>query len=193
MTQIQDGTGKGYLAKVDARNKLETFSTSQTEEDYHLKKGSGFNIETPVITLTSAAKSGVLYVKNNSVDDIVITGFFNLLGAITGTTSGNMFLYYEFDTVGGTLIAATTNVVTPVNKRAGGATTLDATVLYGAQGLTVDSGLKKISSLSTGTGINPLFVRVILPKGSSVSVSIQPFTGTTNMSLIAALDCFIDD
>lgn len=191
MSHIQDGTGKGFLAKVDSSNSLVVSATSQTAEEHHVAEGHAFNIETPIITLTSAAKSGVLYLKNTGTEDITVTGFFNLLGEITGTTSGNMFLYYEFDTVGGTLIAATSNVVTPANKRVGSKNLLSATVLYGAQGLTVDSGLKKITSLSTGGGRNPLFVRVVLPKGSSVSVSIQPFTGTTSMSLIAALDCYI--
>lgn len=189
-SQIQDGKGNGYLVEVDSRNKLVTASTTQTEEEYHLAKGDGFNVETPVITLTSNAKSGVLYIKNNDDEDLVITGFFNLLGAISGTTSGDMYLYYEFDTVGGTLISSTSNIITPVNKRAGSTNVLNATVLYGAEGKTTDTGLKKITSLSTGNGRNTLFVRVILPRGSSVSVSIKPFTGTTSMALIAALDCY---
>ena len=65
-------------------------------------------------------------------------------------------------------------------------------MFFGAEGLTVDSGLKKITSLSTSTGINPLLVHIVLPKTHSVAISITPFVGTTNMSLVAALDCYVD-
>jgi hypothetical protein len=190
--EIRDGSGTGYMAKVDAVNRLHVAAETIAHEENHTIEGLGFNVETPLITLTTGGKSGVLYLKNNEEVDIIITGFFNLLGEVTGVTSGNILLEYEFNTGGGTLIAATGNVITPANKRVGSNNTMAATVLYGAEGLTVDAGLSKISSLSTSTGINPLLVHITLPKGQSVSVSITPFVGTTSMALIAAIDCYVN-
>ncbi len=188
---IEDGAGTGSKAMVDSAHRLLTSSESISHEENHTLKGFGFNVETPIITLTTGGKSGVLYFKNNEDDDIVITGFFNLLGEVTGTTSGNIILEYEFDTTGGTLVS-TANEMTTTNKRVGDTNSIDAIVFFGAEGLTVDSGLKKITSLSTSTGINPLLVHIVLPKTHSVAISITPFVGTTNMSLVAALDCYVD-
>lgn len=192
--EIKNGTGDGdYRARVDSANRLHVSAETITHEINHTIEGFGFNIETPLITLSTSGKSGVLYFKNNEEKDIIITGFFNLLGEITGTISGNMILEYEFNTVGGTLIAAASNIITPVNKRPGSSNTIDVTALYGAEGLTTDSGLKTITSLSTGTGRNTLVVHIALATNQSVSVSITPFTGTTNMDLIAAMDVYIVD
>ena len=190
--KILDSTGTGFGVKVDKANRLHVASESISHAENHAHSGFGFNIETPVITLTSAAKSSVLYLKNNEDEDIVCVGFFHLLGEITGTLSGDLIYQVEYNTVGGTLIAATSNIITPVNKRVGSNNTVDVTALYGAQGLTVDSGLDSITSLSTGTGRNTLLLQIVLPKGQSVAVSITPFTGTTNMDLISAVDIYHD-
>lgn len=193
MSVIKDGTGGGHVVKVDSANRIHTSAETVTHEINHTIEGHGYNIETPVITLTTAGKSGVLYLKNNEDKDIIITGFFNLMGEVTGTTSGNIILEYEYNTAGGTLISSVCNTITPTNKRIGSTNSIDVTALYGAEGKTVDSGLSGITSLSTSTGRNTLLVQLTLPKNQSISVSITPFTGTSNVGVIAALDCYIVD
>ena len=193
MSFIEDGTGDGYSAKVTSGNRLSVLADIETVETQHVKNGDSFNVETPVITLTSGAKSGVLYIKNTGEKDIVITGFFNLTGPSTGAlATEHMLLHYEFNTTAGTLLSATSNVVTAVNKRVGSNKTLPATIQYGAQGLTVDASLTGITSVSTSAGRNTLLLTLALPKSQSVSVSITPFSSNTSMVLIAALDCYIE-
>jgi len=170
---IEDGTGKGFKLKITSANRARVESVEQSIEQRQNGSGNSFNIETPIIKLTTANESGVLYLKNTGSEDIVITGFFNLLGNSTGG-AGDFFLFYRFNTDGGTLKSTTANVITPVNKNGGSSETFPGTVLFGAEGKTVDSGLKTISSLSTGTGRNTLLVEIVLPKSSSISVSIQP-------------------
>jgi hypothetical protein len=189
MSVIEDGTGTGNTLQITSGNRASTFAVTEAQELFRTSQGDSFNIETPVIPLTSDNKSGVLYIENNDDIDLVITSFFNLIGDTTGG-SGNMLIEFEFNTVGGTLVS-TANVVTPVNKLTGSTKELDATVFYGAEGLTVDSGLKKITSLSNFTGRNILPLTIILPKGNNVSVSITPFTSNTNMDIIAAVDCYL--
>lgn len=190
--EITNGVGDGHKLKITRSNRAATEAITTTHEQHHTSNGAGFNVETPLVTLTTANESGVLYLENDGVADIVITGFFNLIGASTGG-SGDFFIYYRFNTKAGTLKEATTNVIVPVNKNAGSNNSLTATVLYGTEGLTVDSDLRTITSLASGTGRNPLFVEVVIPRGSSVSVSIKPQVGNTLMTLIAALDCYEED
>lgn len=190
---ITDGTGTGVMACVSADNRLKTDAITTSKEVSALENQWAFNIETPLITLTSAGKSGVLYLKNNEQSkNIHISGFFNLLGNSTGG-SGDLYLYYEFNTVGGTFVAATSNTVTPVNKYVGSTKSMSATVLFGAEGLTVDTGLKAITSLSTSIGRNPLFVEILLPPAGSIAVSVKPQASNTSMDLIAAIDCHLKD
>jgi len=70
MTQIHDGTGKGYVAKVDASNRLHVQSVNETESLHSLDKGTAYNINTGLISITDDAT--LLYLKNNENDDLVV-------------------------------------------------------------------------------------------------------------------------
>lgn len=189
MATIDDGTGSGRKAGVTIANRVETFSVTRNSELLRTEEGDSYNIETPCITLTSTAKSGLLFVRNNEPEDLVITGFFNLFG--NNSASGSrMLLHYEFNANSGTLVTTTSNTITPVNKRVGNPKTLDATALFGFEGATINTGLRAITSLSNFTGRNSLFVEVVLPQGNSVAISCTPFVGTTNQEILAAVDCY---
>jgi hypothetical protein len=189
--RIQDGSGTGRLCKVTSDGRLDTFSVSETEEDKGVIAGTSFNIETPIITLTTGNKSGLLYVKNDDELDLILTGFFTLTGASTGG-SGYILVEHEYNptSAGSTLISAGTDVLA-VNKSVGNARQLNATIKYGAEGSTVDAGLKKITGLHTGTGQLVLSVTINLTKGASIAVSITPQAGNTSMPVIAAIDCYL--
>jgi len=189
MSIIKDGTGTSSLAKVSTKGRLSTFSITETEELFQIGEGNAYNIETPTFTLTGSVKSAVLYVKNNEEKDLIITGFFTLLGTSTGGT-GDLTIFHEFNTVAGSIVS-TANTITPVNKNAGSAKSLDVDAYYGFNGATVDTGLKSITSLSTATGRNPLLVSVTLPKSKSITVSVTPQSGNTSMQILAALDCHL--
>jgi hypothetical protein len=49
---VQDGTGRGYHAKVDANFRLHTQSVTDTAEQAANREGDAYNINTGVITLT---------------------------------------------------------------------------------------------------------------------------------------------
>ena len=69
---IRDGKGLGFLAQVTSRNKLAVDSVSTDIAVDENKRGNSYNINTGVITLTDAADTPVLYVKNNEDEDLVI-------------------------------------------------------------------------------------------------------------------------
>jgi hypothetical protein len=55
-------------------------------------KGDAYNINTGVITLTSANKSAVLYLKNNAAENLYIDTLFYLIGNSTGISTHSFTL-----------------------------------------------------------------------------------------------------
>ena len=53
---IQDGTGKGFSAKVDSSNRLRTFSTTLSEYDFVTAQGRAFNVNTQNLTPASSSE-----------------------------------------------------------------------------------------------------------------------------------------
>ena len=77
--KIEDGTGKGFEAKVDDLNRMHTHAFNVPLTSFASTRGDAFNISSGLVTLTTAGESGLLYIKNNECDDIsVITEFINI-------------------------------------------------------------------------------------------------------------------
>ena len=69
-TTIEDGSGKGFSAKVDSTNKL---SVRATVEDSQLEgtfTGDTYVIGTPFLTQTSDTANGLIYFKNE--EDVLL-------------------------------------------------------------------------------------------------------------------------
>jgi hypothetical protein len=85
---IKDGTGNGFTAKVDSTNRLTTFSTTLSEYDYVTARGRAFNVNTQDVTPASSSQTPVFYLKNDSVNNIVIEAwFFGVGGPQTGAAA----------------------------------------------------------------------------------------------------------
>ena len=65
--QIQDGTGKGYVSGVDARNRLLTSTINETTFQHAAEKGDAYFLGTPQITLTNNASSAIFFIENNDL------------------------------------------------------------------------------------------------------------------------------
>lgn len=65
MPQIQDGSGKGYWAKVDQFNRLHTAGTNRTEIEYvSINNGDAYSVTTTNYTFNSTNEHPWLYIKN---------------------------------------------------------------------------------------------------------------------------------
>jgi hypothetical protein len=93
-TQLRDGTGKGYLAKVDARNDLHTAALTRTISQVKALSGWMFSCPVPVYT-TSSAGGRLLAVKVTETAKIcVLEGFrMNWNG---GSTNFNRTVYVDY-------------------------------------------------------------------------------------------------
>lgn len=188
-TTIKDGTGAGYGVQVTKSNKIQTLSVTEDISAHHCFEEEAYNVNTGTISLTSAGESGALYFKNLEDTEIIISAFFYLLGTNTGG-SGDTLVQVHRNPTGGTLISNGTTI-TPVNRNFGSSKTLNATVLKGAEGLTVTGGSVVIESIFPSVGRQVISVgAIVLPRGSSVAISITPPTSTTAQDIQMALSLY---
>lgn len=175
--QIEDGTGKGRKAGVDTTNKLLARATIESIFDEAAEEGLANFIGTPLITLTNAAESAIFYIKNNEDVDIIFENFYFVAEATTGGAP-DMFRVSFYKNP--TSISSGT-AVTPLNQNFGSSRILDATVEYGAQGSAVTGGTNA-ALLSFPIGVfNDTNAKLILPKGTSLAITVTPPTGNTSM------------
>lgn len=195
---IKDGTGSGYISKVSQNNRLLVSATVEDLRDHAAESGNKFNINTGDITLTSAAKTTVLYLKNNEDDPLLVNGIIYLLGNSTGG-SGDGKMDVIRNPTAGDIITNANNVATGTgiesNLNFGSTKTLTADMYKGATGETVVSGSDGISIstiLSTPSGRNALNVGAItIPRGSSIAIDYTPQTGNTSQTIQVALSVFL--
>jgi len=182
--QIIDGTGSGKKAKVDNGNRLHTHSVSESIIEFAALNGESYNINTGTITLTTANESAVLYFKNNGENPINIASVGYLLGNSTGG-AGDLLATVYLNPTTGTIVSGATDVDINVNKNFGSSKVLAVDAYKGAEGNTITNGGDAYYSLLNGAGKQYVISTgtVVIPKGSSIGVSITPQTGNTNMDI----------
>lgn len=177
--EITDGTGKGLSAGVDRNNRLLVNAINETIFQYAAEEGQAFFIGTPLINLTNASQSAIIYVENNEDEPLILGTFFLIAEATTGG-SPNMFRVSWYKNPTSISSPTTTSAL---NQNFGSSNELDATIQYGAQGSTVTGGgLAAILSFPIGQ-FNQFDANLVLEKGSSFALTVTPPTGNTSMNV----------
>ena len=117
---IQDGTGKGYLAKVDDRNRLRTRAVTESEFDQATLEGEAFNVNTLLQTM-GAGNSALFRLTNNESRSIVLVGWFVGTDGITTTADNPLVAVYG----GVTGFSGAETAVPVVNRNIGSARTFN--------------------------------------------------------------------
>jgi len=189
MAIIQDGTGAGNSASVDNKNRLGISGMTDSSFVTASHEGKGFFIHSGKITLTSANKSMIIYAKNTSDEDIVISRTTIHLGASTGG-SGNAEYRVAINPSSGTVLTGTDgvdyNTLIPFNNNLGKQSSdpFPGTARAGVEGTTAISLFGEVTGLLIAPGIYNLDSTISLPKGASVATLIVPPTGNTNMEVV---------
>ena len=192
MAIIQDAA-TGKTARVNLDNTLSAHSISLTEAEHATDLGDSYNINSGLVTLTTAGESGILYFKNNEDRNVHIDGLVMILGPSTGgvaTDTTRIRVYGDPTT--GTLIsgAATADIVR--NRNIGITSSLDANVYKGAEGSTITDGTLFLDSLQNPASTVPIAIDITLPKGKAIAISYEPNDSNTNMKVQAAFNCHIE-
>lgn len=177
--QIQDGTGKGYLSGVDSKNRLLTATINETAFEHAAETGDAYFVGTPIITLTNANTSAIFFLENQENRPLILGEFF-INGEQTGATTNSFRVNFVKNP---TTIGPTFSATTPLNQNFGSSNELDSVSYYGAQGSGVSGGTL-VATLTFQTGqFNRVPANLVLEKGSSLGISIQPQTGSTNLAV----------
>ena len=174
--EITDGTGKGNSAGVDNTNRLLVRNISENIFQNAAEEGEAFFIGTPLITLTSAGESAICYIKNNENDALVLGRFFLVAETTNGTPTMFRVNWYKNPTSisSGTATSA-------LNQNFGSSEQLDADIEYGVEGSTITGGALA-ATLSFPVGqFNSIEANLVLEKGSSLVISVDPPAGNTSM------------
>lgn len=192
MEQIQDGTGKGYLAKVDTENRLLTSSITSAREEHASESGFSYNINTGVITLTNATITPVLYIKNNEEYDLIITSLIYQTGASANASGTTILVDVQRNP---TTISFSTAVEMNINRNFGSSRTLSVTAYKGATGATMSGGTKAFESILAVTTQRIAIATgaITLPRGSSIGINFTAATGNTSQAVEFAVACFLNN
>lgn len=141
--QLLDGTGKGFLARVDAENNLRVRAITETKEhNANHEDGEAYHA---LFAVNPAGTDDVIfYMKNNSPTDIIIEG-------ITWQTSAAEEVYYKLGDTGTT--GGTSVTITPSNMNAGSGNSADVSCLS-----ELADGAVDITGLTGGTTVEKLWL-----------------------------------
>lgn len=181
MTIIQDGSGKGFTAKVDETNRLFTRSVTEDGQLEGAVNGDTYAIGTPYLTQTSATENGLLYFNNNESISLYATSFSSQARFTTGGTFSN-YLINLYTGVAASSLTGTWVDFTPLNLNFGSSNALAGTFKYGSPaGATGFSGTPKFQLAFPINQYNQIFGTFIFPKGVGILLTVTPPTSNTSM------------
>jgi len=190
---ISDGKGRGFLAEVDNKQRLHSFSVTGSEEEEANEEGDAYNINTGKITLTNAVDTPVLYFKNNEDRDYIIKAIALGLGPSTGGSGGIPEVTFIRNPTAGTIVSNAINVDIKSNRNYGSNKILIADVYKGATGNTMTGGDDHIFVYAKADARSFITIGEVLPKGTTFGIKIKPQTSNTSMTVYAAIIGFIHE
>lgn len=187
---IKDGSNGDVMA-VDGNNRAHVHAYTSTEEHQANINGDAYNLNTGVITLTDAADTPIMYVKNTDSKDLVIEAIAVGVGPTTGGSGGIPKITVIRNPKTGTIITSTpTNVDIKSNRNYGSAKTGENITAYkGATGDTMTDGDDHIIFFQASSGRLFATIEEILPQGTSMGVKFDPQASNTSQDVYCALIC----
>jgi hypothetical protein len=188
--QIEDGGGVNGKIKGDANQRLLVNATTETYADQAAEVGDKYNINTGYVTVTASNECALLHIKNNETDPLVLTALIYSFGSSNG--SGTIQVNVFRNPTSGTIVTNANNVSANSNMNFGSNKTLSITAFAGSSTHTTTGGVLSIASLVNNNSRNVISLgAVVIPKGSSLSVSVKPGDGNTSMNTNIAAAAYL--
>ena len=183
---IQDGTGQGYLARVDNQKRLRVKAVGRTEYDSQAIAGEAFNINTELLSVGVNTESPLLVLTNNGSRDVVLQGWF--IGTDLGTVGANLGLMRTYLNVTG---FSGGSAVPIVNRKSGDAFSFSINALssptWTPSGTPVLYQTQNLGQRVFGN------VFLILPAGQSCAVTAEFSTATTPYDIYTGFTGYLAD
>ena len=179
----KQGAGVNRMGVTEEKRAM-VDAVSQTVEEHAAEEGRSFNVNTGTITLTTANKSALLYMKNTGSVDLIIPTVGYLIGNSTGGT-GDLIPEIILNPTTGTIVSDETAVEMNVNKNAGSSKVLSVDAYKGTEGKTLTNGTMAYGSLLAGAARGYVIGtgNIILPAGSSIGSNVTPQASNSNMDI----------
>ena len=183
---IIDGTGQGYLARVDSSNRLRTKSVTRSEYNAQNLQGEAFNVNSELISIGANTETNLVYLKNNELRDIILFAWF--IGKDQGTlgaSNGLIRAYMSPTSVSGG------SDITVVNRKAGDPKTwlLDVkkSPTWTPSGTPVLYQTQTLSQRVFGE------IYLVIPPGQSIITTCEFSTATTPFKIYQGFTGFLVD
>ena len=179
--EINDGTGQGWNAKVDATNRLTVRSVTEEGRVEGAANGDTYILGAPFLTQTGATENGLYYFQLDEDDAYYATTFSSQARFTTGGTFQN-YLLNVYLGVQPSALTGTWVDIDPLNTNFGSSNQLAGTFKYGSPGGA--TGFTGSPDIQIGFPVNT-FTQItnalVFPKGSSILVTVTPPTSNTAM------------
>lgn len=189
MTKVYDASGVGTGQKIGTDKRAWTSAVSKTEAFEATLEGDGYNINTGDIALTAGTASGVFYLKNNEDKDLVLEAIaIGIDGGATLTTPDNVLITFIRNP---TAVSFSAAVAQNQNRNFGSNKTLTVDTFKGAEGATVTGGDDIIQVYAFEKSRSFISINLILPKGTSIAIKIDPNISSGTMAVYVAAVCYL--
>lgn len=189
---IEDGSGKGYKAKVDSQNRVHTRAVVSSDLVASTSEGTSYIAASGVITITNDTDNYLIYIKNNSEKDLVLSQTTVVTGDSTGGINELTFLG-SLNPTGGTLLSSGTSF-SPFNLNIGSANIFDGDAFgsFGTLSLTATGGTP-VNGFIEDKGRHIFDTSFILPRGASLAGGIKAATGNTSVTVSISYTLYFRD
>ena len=186
---IKDGTGAGYIAKVDETKRLWTRAIAETPAHEAVLEGDHYFLSSGRHELTDGAKSSLIYVQTDESRDLFIDRIIVTSSDSTGSSIDNYILSGIRNPTG--MVDGTGSDVGIINTNFGSIKTLDITSEQGQQGASTTGGSTIFLGNFKEGDTHFIPQRLLLEKGNSIMFEITPATGNTSQYFAIALSCHL--
>lgn len=187
--QLEDGSGKGYLARVDETNRVRTRTVSESEQNEQASLGLAYSIPSGFITLTNTAESAIFWLRNDESQDLLITRFLASVRKSTGATENHARVLIYYNPTG--MTSGTSTSLTPVNLNFGSSNTLSNTSEIGQQGAALTGATLFGGFVIPTESLTSESSSIVLPKGAAIGVTCVPPAGNTSLQVGVGISCHL--
>lgn len=187
-TIIEDGTGKGFNAKVDSSNRLEVRAVVEDSALEGATKGETYVIGTPYLTQTADTTNGILYFKSEESVSLFTKTFSSQARWASGATFQN-FLVNVYTNISESSLTGTWVDFNPLNTNFGSSNQLSGTFKYGSPtGAGGFTGLTPSFQLAFPVNVyNQITSNLVFPKGVGILLAVTPPSGNVQMPVSFSL------
>lgn len=178
---IEDGTGSGKKASVNADNRLDTFSVVESRiSDISNRDGRSFILTSDFVALTTTGSfNGMIYLKNTSTDRDMFIDRVRICG--TGTSMNAMQCRFVKNPTTGTLISDANDGISVAANLGSNEDFTGINYAASGDGKTVTDGIQfsQFTIHLPGHTIQEYNGAIIIPGGSAMAIEVKPGAATT--------------